>query len=441
MKIMRIIKNILIAITAVFVFGALIVAGIFGRHLKNTEQDKKGASSLSLQEGISQKEKNISASTTSSKTAVSLTPSSFPRITFPIDISRAPEKKPGNQFTTTNNQFTTNSNQLPVTSNQPPIPASPPLTEETRNPSTALAASSEQETAYRVQPHEISEEAKQLDNQFTTTSNQLPITNYRQPYPASPPLPPLNEDALMRAVVRIQCGNIYGSGIIVNSEGLVLTVAHVIISAIEAGASECDVIFPKKHPEFNFYSETYYRKGVIIASTTTATLYKEKSLDVAALRIRPLPDDPVFPDGYPFVNMPFCGTDILDDEILLFGYAANVGTSADSPGSVLSRFSGGVLQFADITGVRKEPSSISKNGNDFFPNLAYSLDENMPHPIVIIFSNNNFSGASGGLAFNASKQCIVGTNSAVGTSTGDPRIFGVIYNFEFPDIKSWREIL
>lgn len=426
-KIMGIIKNILIAMTAVFVFGVLIITGILGRQFENTEQQKKDISPLLLQERTPRKEKNISASTTSPKTAVLPTPSPSSKLTFPIDISRAPEKNPGKQ--------------LPITNNRQPYPAPPPLIEETRNPSTALAASSEQETAYAAQPHKIPEEAKQLDNQFTTISNQLPVTSNQPPLPSPPPLPPLDEDALMRAVVRIRCGNIYGSGIVVSPDGLVLTVAHVVIAAIETSVSGCDVIFPRKHREFDFYSETYYRKGIILASTTTATLYKEKGLDVAALRIMPLTDDSVFPDGYPFVNMPFCGPDILDDEVLLFGYAANVGASADSPGSILSRFSGEILQFADITGVRKEPSSISKNSNDFFPNLAYSLDENMPHPIVIIFSNNNFSGASGGLAFNASKQCIIGTNSAVGTSTGDPRIFGVIYNFEFPEIKSWRETL
>lgn len=233
----------------------------------------------------------------------------------------------------------------------------------------------------------------------------------------------------MKAVVRIRCGNIFGSGFSVNPKGLVLSVAHVVIDAIEKGAETCDIIFPAKHPSFGFFSEAHYRKGVILSPQETKKLYKEQALDVAILQTSFLPDDPVFPKAFPYINYPFCGPKTLEDKILLFGYAANLGTSPISHGSILSRFEGEILQYEDIIGVKP----------DYFPESKASADESIQHPITIIFSNNNFSGASGGLVFNISKNCIVGANSAVGTISGDPKVYGFIFNFNFPEVKAWIE--
>lgn len=256
------------------------------------------------------------------------------------------------------------------------------------------------------------------------------------PLPALP-LSPLDEDMLKAAVVRIRCGNVYGSGFAITSGGLVLTAAHVLIEAIDAGVSECDVIFPRKHPDFGFYSETYYRKGAILSASTTTIFYKEKGLDVALLKTESLADEPIFPGGFPFVDYLFCGPETLGNEVLLFGYAANVGTGVSSPGSVLSRFDGAVLEYEDVNGVKKVPSKIFDAGFDYLPDFTFSVDESRHHPIVLIVSNNNFSGASGGLVFNTAKRCIVGVNSAVGTASGDPRIFGLIYNIAFPEVNDW----
>ena len=247
------------------------------------------------------------------------------------------------------------------------------------------------------------------------------------PTPAPPTITPVNEDDLMSSIVRIRCGNIFGSGFSVNPKGLVLSVAHVVIEAIEKGGETCDIIFPAKHPSFGFYSEAHYRKGAILLPHETKKLYKEQALDVALLQTSFLENDPVFPQSFPYINYPFCEPDTLGDKILLFGYAANLGTSAISPGSILSRFKGEVLQYEDITGVKP----------DYFPESAGTLDDSIQHPITIIFSNNNFSGASGGLVFNNSKNCIVGANSAVGIVSGDPKVYGFIFNFNFPQVKNW----
>ena len=239
----------------------------------------------------------------------------------------------------------------------------------------------------------------------------------------------INEDDLMKAVVRIRCGNIFGSGFSVNPDGLVISVAHVVIDAIEKETETCDVIFPAKHPSFGFYSEAHYRKGTILLPQETKKFYKEQAIDVAMLQTSFLPNDPVFPEAFPYINYPFCGPDTLGDKILLFGYAANLGTSAVSLGSILSRFEGEVLRYEDITGVKP----------DYFPETTAILDETTQHPITIIFSNNNFSGASGGLVFNISKNCVIGANSAVGTIFGDPKVYGFIFNFSFPAVKAWIE--
>lgn len=278
------------------------------------------------------------------------------------------------------------------------------------------------------------EEAKAPD----VISPAVVVPDVVSPPPLSPtPLPALDEDMLKAAVVRIRCGNVYGSGFTITSGGLILTAAHVLIEAIDAGVSECDVIFPRKHPDFGFYSETYYRRGMILGTSTTAAFYKEKGFDVALLRATPLADEPVFSGGFPYVNYPFCGPETLGDEILLFGYAANVGTSASSLGSVLSRFEGTVLEYEDVNGTKQVPSKNFSGGSDYLPIFTFSVDESRHHPIVLIASNNNFSGASGGLVFDTAKRCIIGINSAVGTASGDPRVFGLIYNFEFPEIKNW----
>ncbi len=257
--------------------------------------------------------------------------------------------------------------------------------------------------------------------------------------PPPPPLPPVNEDELQRAVVRIRCGRLFGSGFAINKDGLALTAAHVLIEAIESGVTNCDVIFPRKSQDFGFFSEAHYRTGIILTPKEVEKMYKEKAIDVAAIKASRLENDPVFPEEFPFINHPFCGPQTLGDKILLYGYAANASVSINSPGSLLSRFEGRVIQYGDIRGVKKEPSTIFKSGFDYVPDLSYTLDESADRAVAVIVSTNNFSGASGGLVFNTSKNCILGENSAVGTAPGDPNIYGFIFSFRFPEVKSWLD--
>ena len=273
----------------------------------------------------------------------------------------------------------------------------------------------------------------------TTTRPEVATTTV----PAVPEvkIPPVDEEELMRAVVRIRCGNIYGSGFVINQKGLVLTAAHVLVGAIEDGTANCDVIFPRKHSDFGFYSEAHYRSGTILVPKETEKFYKERGFDIAALNTAFLENDPVFPTEFPYIKYPFCGPETLDDKILLFGYAANIGTSPASLGSVLSRFEGAVLQYADVISIRKEPSKIYSGGYDYFPDFSHTLDESVSHPSVLIYSSNNFSGASGGLVFDTSQNCIIGINSAVATAEGDPRVFGFVANPNFPAMKSWLDVL
>lgn len=254
-------------------------------------------------------------------------------------------------------------------------------------------------------------------------------------------LPVVDEEELMRAVVRIRCGRVYGSGFVITPSGLVLTAAHIIMGAIGSKIPTCDIIFPRKHTNFGYYSEAHYRVGTILDAGRVERFYKEQGMDVAAFQTAFLDSDPVFQRAFPYIKYPLCGSDTLQDKVLLFGYAANIGTSPTSLGSVLSRFEGSVIQYGDIIGISKEPSQIYKGGHDYFPEYSYSLNAGVLHPTAVIASTNNFSGASGGLVFDSSQNCIVGVNSVVATVTGDPRIFGLIVNPNFSAIKSWLDTL
>ena len=273
------------------------------------------------------------------------------------------------------------------------------------------------------------------------TTTQPEVATTTAPAVSEVKIPPVDEEELMRAVVRIHCGNIYGSGFVVNPNGLVLTAAHVLMKAIEDVAVNCDVIFPRKHSDFGFYSEAHYRVGTILTPQLVEKFYKEQGFDAAALKTAFLENDPVFGGEFPYIKYPFCGPETLGDKILLFGYAANIGTSPTSLGSVLSRFEGAVLQYADIISIRKEPSKIYEGDYDYFPDFSHTLDENVYHPAVVIYSSNNFSGASGGLVFDTSQNCIIGINSAVATAEGDPRIFGFAANPNFSAVKVWLDSL
>jgi len=258
---------------------------------------------------------------------------------------------------------------------------------------------------------------------------------------AAIPSPPINEDEIKSAVARIRCGFTFGSGFVVKrgEKYYAITVAHVVINQIESKIFNCDVIFPRKDENGNF-KETYYRKGIILSPAEVEKNYKEKAIDLAVLEIVPLEnrqeDFQIFPQGYPLVNYPFCPSDNLGDNIMLLGYAANLGTTI-TPGAFLSKFDGEVVQYSDVKGAKSMPSTDFLSGFVYLPDQEPSFDTNTQHHIVIIVSNNNFSGASGGLVFDTSKNCIVGAN--FGTLLQNGNVFGFATNPNFGIINDWLE--
>lgn len=278
---------------------------------------------------------------------------------------------------------------------------------------------------------------------------QIPIAT---PIVSAPPSPKategtaaepikFDEEPLKRAVVRIRCGSTFGSGFVMDSNGkkYVITAAHIVIDYLEAKNYNCDAIFPRKDDNGN-YKETYYRVGKIILTEETEKNYKEKGIDLAVLQILPL-DNPsedltIFPNGYPFVNYDLCPPGTRSDQIILLGYSANLGTAA-TPGAFQSRFAGTVVQYADVNGVIKEPDRGFASGYVYVPDFTDSTDQNVQHHLSVILSENNFSGASGGLVFNLDKKCVIGANIA--TIVQDNKIFGFITNPNFGPIKDFIE--
>jgi len=264
------------------------------------------------------------------------------------------------------------------------------------------------------------------------------IPSTPQPEPGPVIIEPADTDAIQQAIPRIICGNSAGSSAVVRSattSTLLITATHVVINKIADGEMECDVHFPVLDFNSGFYVQTHKRRVEILYPEDTEKNFKENAVDIAVLKLIHEENEEVFTEGYPFIDYPLCPSDTLGDDITLYGYAGNIGISAASPGSVLSRFAGYITQYGDIIGVSKLPDGSFRDGSAYLPKLSFSVDMGVLHEINIIFSENNFSGASGGVVFNSSKNCIVGLNSATGRKDSD--IFGLIVNPAAPNIASW----
>lgn len=336
-----------------------------------------------------------------------------------------------------------------VVSVPPEIVASRKITEITeiveisKKTTTAPAVSEEGIKTKQARPSAIfSPKPPPIPTIPLPTTSEAPVKTPSTPLKPIPTSPQLNENEIMAATVRIRCGKTFGSGFVLkkNEKWYALTAAHVIIDKIEARDFECDVIFPYYNPNFEYYQEAHYRVGKILSPTETEKNYKEKGFDLAVLEVLPLEnkseDARVFPAGYPFINYPLCSATNLTDKIVLWGYATNIGTTA-SPGSILSQFEGEIVQYGDIKGVLKERSNKFAGGYEYLADLNYTADSSIQHPAVLIMSNNNFSGASGGLVFDISKNCVIGVNVAV--SIQDNQVFGLVINPSFAPIKDWFE--
>lgn len=323
-----------------------------------------------------------------------------------------------------------------------------PSFQESEGPATSLPQTirneDKQELPDKIETEEPQAEPQKQENQPINEPAAV-VLNQEVETPAANLEPKfvLNEEKIMEAVVRIRCGSTFGSGFILKNgeKRFALTAAHVVIDRIQAKNFNCDVIFPKKDDNGNF-RETYYRIGKILSPEEVKKQYMEEGIDFAVLEVLPLEDKSEdaerFPNGYPFVDFGFCPSGVTGDSIILWGYSANLGTSI-TPGAFLSRFTGEIVQYADVNGVIQKPSSEFAGGFVYLPDFTSSLDSTVQHHLIVIVSNNNFSGASGGLAFNTSKNCIVGTNIA--TLVKNNLIFGFVTNPNFPIINNWLKSL
>ncbi len=240
------------------------------------------------------------------------------------------------------------------------------------------------------------------------------------------PLPPLDEDLLLRSVVKIQCptadgiGKYIGSGFAIKS-GVVVTAAHVVK---DSGSQTCEVIFPKDRRPI------HYLRGTLENLKEVARRHDEEGIDVAVLSLPPLesyPEGRAIFESYPSISYPFCeNPKMLGDKLLHFGYPSNF---VDQ--SYLSRLEGEVVIFADINGIREE---LSQDQTYTFktPIFSYTYDESKLHPYMVS-RVPSFYGDSGGLAFNVIKQCILGPHRG-GTIGG-----GVGENYSVFPVLGWEK--
>ena len=241
-----------------------------------------------------------------------------------------------------------------------------------------------------------------------------------------PPLPPLNEEAILRAVVKIECPSTDGRGKYVGSgfllpKGVVVTAAHLVK---ESGSDTCRVIFSKDR------MPAHYLSGITEDRGEVALRHDEDGIDVALLFMPVLAAVPeaqaIFPREYPFVPYPVCGEPaMLGDSLLHFGYPSNFLNQ-----SYLSQAEGRAVAYADIAGIREQ---LSEDQTFLFktPLFSYTGDQSRLHPYMVS-RVATFYGDSGGLAFNTTKRCILGPHRG-GTIGG-----GAGENFSVFAILGWQ---
>ncbi len=233
--------------------------------------------------------------------------------------------------------------------------------------------------------------------------------------PESPiSLPPLDEAAILRAVVKIECptddglGKYIGSGFVLKG-GIAVTAAHVVK---DSGSDTCSIIFPRER------RPVHYLKGKIENLEKVKIRHDEEGIDVAALKLPSLdfyPEARVIFEEYPAIPYPVCENPVmLGDTLFHFGYPSNY---LDQ--NYLSRLEGKAIVYADIDGI-KEQLSQDQTYTFKTPILSYTSDQTKMHHYMIS-RVASFYGDSGGLAFNATKQCILGPHrgGTIGKTSGE----------------------
>lgn len=253
----------------------------------------------------------------------------------------------------------------------------------------------------------------------TSTSENLLQTNLASSSfallsQANQTLPPLDEEEILKAIVKIQCstedglGKYIGSGFAIKDDR-VITAAHVVK---DSGSKICEVIFPSER------RPVHYFRGTIVDFYEVKQRHDIEGIDVAILKLPPLES---YPEGkaifqkYPAVPYSICENPrMLEDRLLHFGYPSNY---LDQ--SYLSRLEGKALVYADIKGIREQ---LSEDTTFVFktPVFGYTYDDSKEHPYMVS-QVASFYGDSGGLAFNADKQCIIGPHrgGTIGKASGE----------------------
>lgn len=239
-----------------------------------------------------------------------------------------------------------------------------------------------------------------------------------------PVLPPLDESAILNAIVKIECptedglGKYIGSGFLLK-ENTVVTAAHVIK---DSASRECAIIFPKDR------RPVHYLKGTSEDLNIVRQRHDEEGIDVALLFLPPLenyPEAKAIFSAYPAIPYPVCSEPrMLGDKLLHFGYPSNY---LDQ--NYLSRLEGEAVISADIQGIKEELSQ-DQTYTYKSPVFVYTYDESNMHPYMVS-RVASFYGDSGGLAFNAEKQCVIGPHrgGTIGRAAGEN--YSVFINLEW----------
>ncbi len=262
---------------------------------------------------------------------------------------------------------------------------------------------------------------------LSATATTVPAAVVQPPPPA---LPQLNEQALLSAVVKVECpsedrrGKYVGSGFVL-PRGIVVTAAHVIK---DSGSDDCQVIFPNKDR-----APSHYLRGVTENREAVKRRHDEEGIDVAVIFLPALSAYPegaaVFPNGYPSVPYPICEeARMLKDKLLHFGYPSNFLNQ-----SYLSKLEGEAVVYADIQGI-KEQLSEDQTFTFKTPVFGYTSDQSRIHPYMIS-RVPSFYGDSGGLAFNATQQCILGPHRGGTIGGGAGENFSVFPLLGWPDAR------
>lgn len=260
---------------------------------------------------------------------------------------------------------------------------------------------------------------------LVATSTQVPEIVEAPP----PPLPALNEKALLSAVVKIECptndglGRYVATGFVVG-ERTVVTAAHVLK---DSGSRTCSVIFPRER------KPVYYFQGQTEDLEIIKKRHDEEGIDAAIIILPPIESyleaRAIF-EKYPSIPYPLCtNPQMLEDSLLHFGYPSNF---VDQ--NYLSKLEGLLVAHADIGGIKE---ALSEDQTYIYktPIFKYTLREDFMHP-YLVSQVPSFYGDSGGLAFNATKQCILGPHrgGTIGKSSGEN--YTVFMNLGWPRIST-----